>query len=102
MTLDAFTIDAVKRHLARGLNYRQTARQLRGRVSRGAVREIAQGLMRHDPARPPKKYNVAPIADVTKCPTCHYRVTMPCKICAARAWRHIRNLRHLRRLALHK
>jgi hypothetical protein len=99
MTLPALTIDAVRRLLARGVNYRQIARQLKGRVSRGAVREIAQALMRYNPKGPPRKYNLPPIAEVGKCPSCNYRVELPCKICAARAWRHIRRLRYLRRHA---
>ena len=102
MTLNALTVDAVRRLLARGLPHRQIARQLRGEVSRSAVREIALKMMRYDPRPEPKKYVLPPIAAVAKCPTCNYRVELPCKICSARAWRHIRRLQKLSRRANQK
>jgi hypothetical protein len=97
VTLHPVTVDAVRRLLARGLPFRQIARQLRGQVSRSAVREIALKMMRYDPRPKPKNYVLPPIAAVAKCPTCNYRVELPCKICSARAWRHIRRLRKLTR-----
>jgi len=87
MTLDPSLIARVRDMLDRGLGYRQIARLLDGDVSKSTVSDIAAHRHAYDPKRPHHPTRDVTAGTVAVCPGCHYRVTLPCQICRARAYR---------------
>jgi hypothetical protein len=99
MTISAPTILRAKELIRRGLSARKIERILDGLVCRTTITKIAAGT--YHPKRPndPETNEPTPEIVYTKCPVCHYRVTLPCQICKARFYRHQKHLRRIRRKA---
>ena len=93
MTLSPATVDEVRRLLAQRISLREITRRMKGQTCYGTIGLIAHGQYRVHPTANPDDPTDGSPPIVEKCNGCNYVVEMPCRICAARAYRRARRSR---------